>query len=86
MKYQIGEQVWVVSKKVVEIINEVEDIAGENVYYTLEGNSYGEKEIDRYYLHHTEIGKIVNRFDCTVKVKPDSLSYDAIKELIYKYF
>lgn len=68
MKYQIGEQVWVNSKGVIEIINEVEQIAGQYIYYTFDGNSYGEKQINKYGYYYNKINKILNLSDCSVKL------------------
>jgi len=81
MKYQIGEQVWVNSKNTTEIINEVEQIAGHNVYYTFDGNSYGEKDIVKYGYYYKLMNKFHNRMRTVqVEVVPDSLSYDALKK------
>jgi len=74
MKYQIGEQVWVKSKDIIEIISEIEQIAGQNIYYTFDGNSYGEKEIDKYGFYYGIINKILNKIDFSVKVlRPERL-------------
>lgn len=83
MRYKIGEQVWVKSKGVIEIINEVEQIAGQYIYYTFDGNSYGEKEVDKYGLYYHKINKIFNKLDLSVKIHhPESLTYKGM----YKRF
>jgi hypothetical protein len=87
MKFQIGEQVRVISNKLVEIISEHENIGGVDVYYTLGGNSYSVEQIDRYYpKYYSDIVERFSRmFNFTVKIKdPEALSKEAMKNRILK--